>query len=563
MKKIISVLLCLVMLFSLSCVTVGAADELVVSVATDLHYSLTYSETPTVIQRNTLIEDYGHVGGSGQLSAESKAVIKAYLQKAAADESDVILLPGDVTDIGTIAEHNALVIMLKAFEAATGKSIYVVPGNHDLLETTTAEFASIYADFGYSEAIARDSLSASYVAELPGDYRLLAIDSCIPGAGPHGIDEARLAWISQQAQKAQADGKKLIAIMHHNLLEHFVLVNFINKGSIVSQSINLPEVFAQYGVKYTFSGHTHEHDLTSYTGSNGAVIYDAVTGALNAYPSPYRIVTFGDSVKFETRFVDSIDYSLVPGGMSETADALLKSDFSEYARQCYIVGMRIAAENYAKPWKFKNLLGINKDDNPEMCAIIDKVIPKLSEAMKMPLYIKDEAEEGKSIEAILKEGGITYPSSKYESVLDLGCDIYLAHICGDESYEAYSPQILLAQRGIAAMLMYALEDITAEEYAQVLTFFAGYLGVSLPESFISYAGDSLKRAEGIELFVSTVLLPIILEVSVDDEVDDNNLTLPGYAVLVEPEKELTFWEKLSEAFIRFFSFIMSLFNFIG
>ena len=402
------------------------------------------------------------------------------------------------------------------------------------------------------------------MADLGAGYRLLAIDSTLFASGNCGIDAARAEWIRQQCENAQKQGKKLIAMMHHNLLAHLVLIDVLHSGSIVPESVGLKEMFAKYGVKYVFTGHTHESDIASYTGENGEVIYDVVSGAMNIYPCPYRTVTFGDDVKFEMNTVDTIDASLVPStGMSAAARELLESDFAAYTEKCVNLGYNVTISGTVLKTSFiKNALKINAETDPEMSALIDRLVPILKEAVNMPFNADDETTEGMSVESILKEYGVNIPRSKYKTVIDLGVEIYVDHTEGDENYQAFNDEVVLASKGIGAVLIYALKDVSAQEYAQVLTYVCKLLKVDAPAGLINYASDSISRFEGIELVISTAILPLLLKVTVDEGPADCNVTLPGYAELIEGEEAPTFWEKIQAFFINFFSFVMSLFAFI-
>ena len=562
MKKILSVLLCISMLLGYGVLAVNAADdELIINVAADIHFD--QDSWKPIPKRNNINDTFSHVAEAGKLYSESKAIIAAFLEKAATDNSEAIIIPGDLADTGLEEEMDVVAGMLSAFERTTGKQIYVVPGNHDVSKFDSSFFSEKFAEFGYNEAIAKDPNSASYVADLPDGYRLLAIDSTLHKSGNWGFNDERSEWIRQQAEKAQKDGKKTIAMMHHNLLAHLVLSDLLLPGSIVGNAAGIKEIFATYGVKYVFTGHTHESDIASYTGANGEVVYDVVTGSLNVYPCPYRTVSFGDEVKFEMNYVDEIDTSLVPSGMSAEAFELMKNDFTEYAKVSVYLGFEITLYGtICSPGYLKNILKLNATNNPEMCALIDKLAPKMKDVLDMPLYAKDETEEGQSIESILAEYDVTIPDSKYETFGELVVEIYEAHAIGDENYQAYSKEVVIASKGIGAMLSYVLNDVTAEEYTQALTFVCNLLKVNVPAELIKYAGDSISRFEGIELIVSTAILPLILKITVDEGIADINVTLPGYADLVEAEKELTFWEKVQNFFIKMFSFIMSIFAFI-
>ena len=162
MKKTTSLLLCVVMIFSSACVSASAAEnELKLTVVNDLHLDLADSEAEKVKKRNTISEEYAHASSGGQLPYESVAIIKSFLADAAKSDSDIVLMPGDLTTIGTLDEHNAFISLIKDFEEATGKRIFVIPGNHDLFDTSVEEFETLYADFGYGEAVANDPDTAS------------------------------------------------------------------------------------------------------------------------------------------------------------------------------------------------------------------------------------------------------------------------------------------------------------------------------------------------------------------------------------------------------------------
>lgn len=526
MKKIISVVLSVLMLLScLSVLAAAAENELKITVVNDLHLNLKDSDAKKVSKRNTISETYSHASTSGQLTYESVELIEAFLADAAASDSSAVLMPGDLTNAGTAQEHEAFVALIGAFEKETGKSVYVIPGNHDLFDVSLEEFEALYADFGYGEAIANDPATGSYVAELEGGYRLLAIDSTIPGLSPHGVDAELAAWIKAQCEQAAADGKKVIAMMHHNLIEHIVLINIFHSSAVVNDSTNnLADTLADGAVKYIFTAHTHDHDIAKHTSAAGNVIYDCVTTALNAYPCAYREVTFADKVTITTKNVDAIDTSTLPEGIHPDALALAEEDFLAYAKNCTYTGIKATITAYTKAENLKKYL---KTDDPELQAVLDPVIAKVCEAVNLPLYEKDAA-DGRSLEAMAKEMGTTLPATDYKTLIDLAVTLYQAHAEGDENYPAYTNEVILLQRAIAIVLGYGLSDLTAENYTRVLTFALDVLGVELSDSVISAAGGALEKFKGNELMLTTAIIPVITEFSVDEAPSDNNAVLPGY-----------------------------------
>ena len=556
MKKIISVILSMLMLFSLCSVVVSAeGDELVITVVNDTHYN----SIDKVKKANSVSEDFAHVNTAGRLYYEMDAVFMAFLEAAAKNESDYILIAGDITETGTDEQVAEVTAHLAEFEASTGKKIFVVPGNHDVLNRTKAEFMKAYAAFGYDEALEVDTKSASYVVDLNDEYRLIAIDSTTEGTGAHSVYDERLQWIAKQGEKAKADGKKLIGMQHQNLLEHMILSAVIQpNGVVVANNPEAAEVYAKAGIKYTFTAHTHDHDIASYTAADGTVIYDAVTGSLGGIGTPYRVVTFGDEVKFETRHIDKINIDYLPEGISENALSLADSNFTEYQETVTDLSYALTFNQYTKAKTLKNLL---KLEDEEMNAIIDKVGDRLNYALNMPFEEESETVEGDSIEAIVKKYDTTIPDTDYENMIDLAVTVYQAHNYGDENYPAYSDEVILITRGLAAVLNYALAEVSAEEYAKVLSFLTGLLGVEVPVNFLLYAGDGVKRFEGIEILITTAILPIVADFTTDRAPADSNVTLPGYEELIE-ENEQTFWEKVIGFFKMIYATVRTLLAFL-
>ena len=99
-------------------------------------------------------------------------------------------------------------------------------------------------------------------------------------------------------------------------------------------------------------------------------------------------------------------------------------------------------------------------------------------------------------------------------------------------------------------------------YAKVLSFVASLLGANIPVDFLVYAGDGFTRFQGIEVLLTTVVLPLVVEFANDDAPGDWNVTLPGYAELVEAEKELTFVEKIVNFFKTLYELVRTVFTFL-
>ncbi len=564
MKKFLCILFSMLVVLSSTAIIGFAADEeLSVIVASDLHFS---ANSFTAYTGNTVTNAYAHVPSSGQLLYESNAIITAFLEDAAETDAEVLLLSGDLVNAGTEAEHLMFAAKLAAFEAETGKQVYVIPGNHDLFKTSSEAFATIYADFGYGDALAIDTNSITYTVDLNDEYRLLGIDSTSAGESVECMTAERVAWIEEQCEQAAADGKKVIAMMHHNLLEHYIFNDSIHEGAIVDSSLGLAEALASNGVQYIFTGHTHNQDINSYTAANGKVIYDAVTNSLNGYPVVYRYVTFGEDVVFEARNVTEIDTSLLPEGLSEEAVALAGSNFMQYAKNCIWYGLRMNFNSYLTPSYLKTILKLDEEENADIVAIFDKVSGKLCEALKMPLYATDETESGKSIEALVLANGNKLTASSYTDLIDLTITLYQAHCVGDENYPIYSTELDVFATALSAVLNYALADLTQEEYTAALTYICTALEVDVPSWIISFAGSGLTYSQGTDLLITGIVMPVFTGFTVDGSPADNNVTLPGYGkTTVSSEdgflsKIKSFFQKIAEFFKNMMAYFKKLFT---
>ena len=269
---------------------------------------------------------------------------------------DLVLISGDLTYNGERASHQRLCQHLSRLHQA-GIAVCVVPGNHDICNpyarkylTTRAEdtdtvstddFASLYADFGYAGTTAaahfmRDTLSLSYsITPLPG-LTVLGIDSnrytenLLMRRGDERnenltagrIRPETLAWLCDRATEARAAGCKVIALMHHHLVEHFDGESTLLPRYIIPEAETAVASLATAGVRVIFTGHLHITDaVTSLPASSGnpsCTITDVSTGSLTTYPFPLRLGTINPEgeLTLETCFLHPSD-SLVKAGRQQ------------------------------------------------------------------------------------------------------------------------------------------------------------------------------------------------------------------------------------------------------
>lgn len=324
---------------------IKSGDDITFFVATDTHY-LAKGLTDGGEAFQKFVND-----GDGKELNYIQAIMDAFASDIRKKKPDVLIISGDLTSNGEKQSHLELAQRLKEIEK-TGTSVYVIPGNHDILNPyarsfkgdkqyraeyiNEKDFSKIYESFGYKEAISRDKATLSYLAAPSEDVWLLMLDTAqyknnIAQGTPQldgRIPAETLEWIKQCSDLAKSKGAKLITVMHHNLLDHS---STLNKGFTINNSKEAIQVFEQAGINLTLSGHTHNQDIKSYE-AGGNPIYDIVTACIGVYPQKYGILKYSpkDGLDYSTASVD------VEGWAKETGqtDPNLVN-FREHSRSFY------------------------------------------------------------------------------------------------------------------------------------------------------------------------------------------------------------------------------------
>jgi len=303
-----------------------------IAVVSDIHYM-----DPSLLDSNavsgTAFRNY--LNKDPKLLQYSAQVFKKVMIEMSLWKPDILLVPGDITKDGEKIDHEKMAGFFAQLRDK-GIIVYVMPGNHDINNakakryvgnneypvamTSKADFASIYANFGYRSAIARDSNSLSYVVQLRNDLRLISIDaSKYDEYGPDGdvaegrIKPATLTWILAQMAEAKRGNNRVFAMMHHNLIEHYNGQSQLDPGYVVDNWQTIADTLIQAGLRVIFTGHYHAQDIATYT-HNGNTVFDIETGSLVTPPIPYREVIVNDNrLLVNSSRISSIDEELPDG----------------------------------------------------------------------------------------------------------------------------------------------------------------------------------------------------------------------------------------------------------
>lgn len=301
-----------------------AFPEVTFAVLSDLHlYDASLGTTGAAFQR--------YLDEDRKALAESEEILRTALERVDATSARFVLVSGDLTKDGEESSHRLVAEYLAAMER-TGRQVWVVPGNHDVRNPHAVrfvgdatepvkhlepeEFAALYSDFGYGQALERDPHSLSYVAELAPGLRLLAIDSCDTagnvktGAPKTGsaFSRERLDWIAGALERAAAARAAVIALLHHGVVEHYASQHRYFGDYLAGDYDRLARLLARAGVRIAFTGHFHAQDVALRRWKDGSFLFDVETGSTVTWPCPWRLVSVDPSgtLSIQSSRIDSI-----------------------------------------------------------------------------------------------------------------------------------------------------------------------------------------------------------------------------------------------------------------
>lgn len=450
LKKSLSIILSLTLVLC-SCLVLTASakndsDEFGFAVASDTHY------VHPVKQAGTTLADEGWVttfnSESESLTNQSGFIIDEFLKECAENpKCQFVLITGDLATHGRdyVSEHEAVAAKFRKFEKETGKQVYVINGNHDNAKDMPVDhkkFTEIYHEFGYDEALSTDEGTCSYSANLNDEYTLVALDTCderyrvVPNN-----DITRMDWAVKQIKAAKKQGKKVIMIMHHNLLEHNPFQKLNEKNYVVNTPYSFAGLLADLGVKLVFSGHTHCNNVKSYTSFLGNTIYDFSMSSLGNFPAEYKYFNVTDSkISYETKKINHIDadkLAEVCKGFSNEALEMMKNNLQAYT---WSMSYREYSEDLRENIS-PETLGV--EESSALYAKLKPVTDTIKKMSDTPIYGKGGIQEQAA------EYGLEIPDSEYKTLNDAMTLAILRCKIGDKRYNLNSNDFTVLIRLLA------------------------------------------------------------------------------------------------------------------
>lgn len=381
----------------------GAAEPIKIGVITDTHYL-----SEQLMDNGIAVNNY--VTSTGKNVKDVPAVLDKVLNEYLNSDIDVLLITGDITKDGEKQSHLDFVKKLKSLQDK-GIRVFVIPGNHDINMPNTIgfkgdktykvdniipdQFASIYSECGYKDAIERDPSSLSYVARLDDNNWLMAIDAArykeyttqSLSSGKISADTEK--WIIQVLNEAKEKNIQVIGMMHWGLTEHIAYQSEFFGNYLVDDWQRLATVFADNGLKAIFTGHFHTNDITLYQSPKGNKVYDIETGTLSSYPYSYRFTELEKGeMKIETRNIISIPNN--PNLAQDSKQTLLKIAERQAIPRLGRLGIDMPKETSEA---IANLLGqifiMHAFGDEKMNDDVKSAIDQLTKAIDVPMDLDD------------------------------------------------------------------------------------------------------------------------------------------------------------------------------
>lgn len=435
----------------------------------------------------------------GNMLETSQQLFDKTLDYVASNGADLLIVIGDLAKNGELSCHEYVSARLKTFTETTGIPVNVVRGNNDCDNPLSQiyngdkwrftpslkkeDFPTMYSSFGFGDAVMTDPNTMSYMSYPVPGIAVIGIDSNKPSVyGADGdenwynydqtyedihpssccevggyISTATLGWVKQAVSKAKSDGRAVITVSHHPVMNHYEYMalvaptsmcnsedgkSMVQKvlGAISSPSNSevdkLCDGLIDAGVQFVISGHHHVHSIKYYRKSN-KTLYNIMNGALTFPRAPMRwadVDLASGTVTFTNHFIDPDYDCYAPETYAECS--YNRSTF--YPGNCVNDALGTVID-YLNENYFKKKVTLSKaeknrlpKDKEEVTAILQEyLLPSLCD-LYGKLYTGNEPENGgaevrnrvkESFQAFVLQGICDGDSHIYREVNGLSLDL--------------------------------------------------------------------------------------------------------------------------------------------
>lgn len=305
----------------------------------------------------------------------------------AAEEADVLLITGDLTDRGDRYSHEDFCDFLRKMKS-NGKKINVIFATHDFNhhkaftrkfgekvryksepwtkpwfngenirwhDYVTDEFSDLsedecapqlveslcpeeiwemYREFGPDEAYSVHESSFSYCVDLDENTRCLMLndsfrnEECLNDKSA-SYSPSCFRWIEKMYNEAKRDGKFIFACSHHPLVPPAPAYRIgAGKENRDMRSPVPGHTLADIGINLAFTGHTHFCDVGYVKSEKGNMLCDITVPSVRFYPPSYRLIDLDGTagkIKYNCAYINT------PQGFELEEESL----FEHYHRKMY------------------------------------------------------------------------------------------------------------------------------------------------------------------------------------------------------------------------------------
>ena len=280
------------------------------------------------------------------------------------------------------------------------------------------------------------------------------------------------------------------------------------------------------------------------------------------FPLAYRVFHFSEKeIKYELKTIEKIDTDALTqatSGYTEEQISLMNEGLNEYSKQFLKAGV----EYRLKLGLTMEKIGI--EEGEPFYNLVSTAVGSLCETLDTPLYGKGGLQEK------AKEYNINMPDSDYEDGWDLATELVAWHYAGCENFPLDSTEVTLFLDIVNYILRDTLSDVGDEVVLAGLNSILEKIGVidGLSTGFTKFAAKVFGPVTAIEYVLLGIASPIIEKFANDDEVNDNNGSIPGYGTSSTATQiantSTHFFSSLGKMFINvgyFFRYFIRIFNF--
>lgn len=259
--------------------------------ATDLHYL-----SPTLFDEGEMFQKLLETN-DGKLIENGTEILDAFTEKVEKEKPDALLLTGDLAFNGEKQSLKEIREKLEKIQKA-GIPVLVIPGNHDIAypyaesyhgntavyveNVSQKDWKDMMSEFGYDQAVMKDSDSFSYLYALSDDLYILALDANTEDY-PGTLNPETEKWMEKALKRADRDGAQVISMSHQNVLKQS---DFMYQGFVMDDHDAVAKLLEDHHVFLNLSGHSHLQHEASEKGLD-----DICTESLSLYPLSYAKVT--------------------------------------------------------------------------------------------------------------------------------------------------------------------------------------------------------------------------------------------------------------------------------